>query len=79
MEWRLINSRFSGKCAVCGGEIEAGAQIYWKRREAVHVACMNGREPVEAAQDQPKLQGMPELREERARPLGNTRYVAPGA
>ena len=78
MEWRLINSRFSGKCAVCGGEIEAGAQIYWKRREAVHVACMNGHEPVEGAQDQPKVQGILEPREERARPLGNTRYVAPG-
>jgi hypothetical protein len=56
MEWRLINSRFRGKCAVCGGEIEARAQIYWKRREAVHVACMNGHEPVEGAQDQPKVQ-----------------------
>jgi cobaltochelatase CobS len=78
MEWRLINSRFRGKCAVCGGEFEAGAQVYWKHRAAVHLARMNGREPVEAAQDQPKLQGMPELREERARPLGNVRYVAPG-
>jgi hypothetical protein len=77
MEWRLINSRFRGKCAVCAGKFEAGAQVYWKRREAVHIACMNGHEPVEAAQDQPKLQGVPELPEERARPLGNVRYVAP--
>src|SRR5438094_5301666 len=78
MKWRLIRSRFRGKCAVCSGEIEAGAQIYWKRREAVHIACLNGRESVESAQDQPKLQGIPELREEKARPFGNVRYMAPG-
>src|SRR6266536_4930731 len=78
MEWRLINSRFSGKCAVCGGEFEAGAQIYWKRRKAVHIACINGRGPVDGAQNQPKVQGIPEPRAGRARPLGNTRYVAPG-
>jgi len=70
MEWRLINSRFCGKCTVCGGEFEAGAQIYWKRRKAVHIACMNGRGPAESAQDQPELQ------EERATPLGNVRYDA---
>ncbi len=51
MEWRLINSRFSGKCAVCGGEIEAGAQIYWKRRKAVHVACMTDPMAVDEPQD----------------------------
>src|SRR5439155_12562526 len=78
MEWRLINSRFRGKCAVCGDEIEAGAQIYWKRREAVHVACMNGQKPAEEPQNQPTAQDKPEPREERARPLGNVRYVAPG-
>ena len=53
MEWRLIHSRFHGKCAVCGGEIEAGAQIYWKHRQAVHVACMNGQRPAEGPQSQP--------------------------
>jgi len=51
MEWRLINSRFRGKCAVCAGEIEAGAQIYWKRREAVHVACMTDPMAVDEPQD----------------------------
>ena len=51
MQWRLINSRFRGKCAVCEGEIEAGAQIYWKRREAVHVACMTDPMAVDEPQD----------------------------
>ena len=78
MEWRLINSRFPGKCAVCGGEIEAGAEIYWKRRQAVHVACMNGQKPAEGPQNQPTAQDKPEPRGERARPLGNIRYVASG-
>src|SRR2546426_1255214 len=82
MEWQLINSRFRGKCAVCGGEIDAGAQIYWKRREAVHAACMNGQKPAEEPQNQPTAQDKPEPRpeprEERARPLGNIRYVASG-
>jgi cobaltochelatase CobS len=93
MEWRLIKSRFQGKCAVCGGEIPAGTKIYWKRRAAVHVACMNGNKPVdpparqsETPQDQPKLQEGPAPNEERdpseakerAKPVGNVRYVAPG-
>src|SRR5438094_9975688 len=82
MEWRLINSRFRGKCAVCGGEIEAGAEIYWQRRKAVHAACMNDQRPAEEPQSQPTLQDKPEPRpeprEERARLLGNVRYVAPG-
>src|SRR5436190_396901 len=82
MEWRLINSRFPGKCAVCGGEIEAGAQIYWQRRQAVHVACLNGQKPAEEPQNQPTAQDTPEARpeprEERAKPLAHVRYVAPG-
>src|SRR2546426_4190522 len=82
MEWQLINSRFRGKCAVCGGEIEAGAQIYWQRRQAVHVACMNGPKPAEEPQNQPiaqdKPEPRPEAREERAGPLAHVRYVAPG-
>lgn len=80
MEWRLINSRFPGKCAVCGCEIEAGAQIYWKRRQAVHVACMNGQRPAEGPQSHPaeRDQQVPEPKQEKVRPLGNVRYVAPG-
>src|SRR3989442_9928930 len=82
MEWRLISSRFPGKCAVCGGDIEAGAQIYWKRRQAVHVACLNGQKPAEEPQNQPTAQDKPEPRleprKEKVRPLGNVRYVAPG-
>jgi len=78
MEWRLIHSKFHGKCVVCGGEIEAGARIYWKRRQAVHVACMNGQRPSEGPQSQPTAQELPESREEKVRPLGNVRYVAPG-
>jgi len=78
MEWRLINSRFPGKRAVCGGEIEAGAKIYWKRRRAVHVACMNGQRPAEIPQSQPTAQELPEPKQEKVRPLGNVRYVAPG-
>ena len=78
MEWRRIHSRFHGKCAVCGGEIEAGAQIYWERHQAVHVACMNGQRPAEGPQSQPTAQELPESREEKVRPLGNVRYVAPG-
>jgi MoxR-like ATPase len=80
MEWRLINSRFPGKCAACGGEIEAGAQIYWKRRQVVHVACMNGRRPAEGPQSHPaeRDQELPEPKQEKVRPLGNVRYVAPG-
>src|SRR5690348_15703300 len=80
MEWRLISSLFQGKCAVCTGEIEAGAQIYWKRREAVHVACMSDPSPstAEEPQEQPKAQEAPEPTEEKPRPLGNIRYVPPG-
>lgn len=77
MEWRLINSRFHGKCAACGAEIEAGGQIYWKRRQAVHVACMNGQRLSEGPQSQPTAQELPESREEKVRPLGNVRYMAP--
>ena len=79
MQWRLINSRFRGKCAVCSGEIEAGAQIYWKRRQAVHVACMTD-DPSAAAgpQDQPPVQEARKSRkEERIRAFGNVRYVPP--
>jgi len=78
MEWRLINSRFPGRCVVCGGEIEAGAQVYWKRRQAAHVACMNGQRPAEGPQSQPTAQELPEPKQEKVRPLGNVRYVAPG-
>jgi MoxR-like ATPase len=78
MDWQLIHSRFHGKCAVCGAEIEAGAQVYWKHRQAVHVACMNGERPAEEPQSQPTAQELPESREEKVRPLGNVRYVAPG-
>jgi len=80
MEWRLINSRFRGKCAACGSEIEAGAQIYWKRRQAIHVACMNGQRPAEEPQGHPaeRDQQVPEPKQEKVRPLGNVRYVAPG-
>jgi len=78
MEWRLINSGFPGKCAACGGEIEAGAQIYWKRRRAVHVACMNRQRPAEGPQSRPTAQELPEPKQEKVRPLGNVRYVAPG-
>ena len=78
MDWQLIRSRFHGKCTVCGGEIEAGAQIYWKHRQAVHVACMNGQKPAEGPQSQPTAEELPESREEKVRPLGNVRYVAPG-
>jgi hypothetical protein len=78
MDWQLIHSRFCGKCTVCGGEIEAGAPIYWKHRQAVHVACMNGQRPAEGLQSQPTAQELPEFREEKVRPLGNVRYVSPG-
>src|SRR2546426_11509270 len=82
MEWQLINSRFRGKCAVCGGEIEAGAQIYWQRRQAVHVACINGQKPADEPQNQPTVQDKPEPRpeprEERTKTPGHGRDVAPG-
>src|SRR6266536_5251822 len=78
MEWRLINSRFRGKCAVCCGDIEAGARIYWKHRKAVHIACMSDPMAAEEPQDQPRVQETPEPREDRVRAFGNTRYVAPG-
>jgi MoxR-like ATPase len=78
MDWQLIHSRFHGKCSVCGGEIEAGAQIYWKHRQAVHVACMNGQRPAQGPQSQLTAQELPESSEEKVRPLGNVRYVAPG-
>jgi cobaltochelatase CobS len=77
MQWRLINSKFRGSCAVCSCEIEAGAQIYWKRRQAVHVACMTDPSAAEGPQDQPRVQEAREPREERVRPIGNVRYVAP--
>jgi hypothetical protein len=76
MEWKLINSRFPGKCVVCGGEIATGAQVYWKRRQAAHVACINGQGPIEDSHSQPEPRE--ESRQEKARPLGNIRYVAPG-
>src|SRR5712692_4934844 len=72
MNWEIINSRFPGKCTVCGGEIVTGAQVYWKRRQAAHVACINGQRPTEDSHSQA------EHKEEKARPLGNIRYVAPG-
>src|SRR5207247_2491312 len=78
MQWRLIKSRFCGKCAVCGGEIEPGAQIYWKRREAVHVACMSDPSAAEEPQDQAEVGQAPEPREEKVRPVGHIHYVAPG-
>jgi cobaltochelatase CobS len=81
MEWRLINSRFPGKCAVCGGEIEARAQIYWKRRQAVHVGCMNGQLNAESPNPEPQrseLDIQRERTEESGKPLGNVRYLAPG-
>jgi len=79
MDWQLIHSRFHGKCTVCGLEIAAGTQIYWKHRQAVHVACMNGQRPAEGTQTHPadRDQERPESREEKVRPLGNVRYVAP--
>jgi dynein-related subfamily AAA family protein len=72
MQWKLINSRFPGKCVVCGGEIATGAQVYWKRRQAAHVACINGQGSAEDSH-----RGL-EPREEKVRPLGNIRYAAPG-
>src|SRR5712692_4675934 len=72
MNWKLIDSRFLGKCVVCGGEIATGAQVYWKRRQTAHVACINGQRPTDDSPNQP------EPREEKVRPLGNIRYAAPG-
>jgi hypothetical protein len=78
MDWQLIHSRFHGKCSVCGVEIAVGTQIYWKHRQAVHVACMNGQKPAEGPQSQPTAQELPESGKEKVRPIGNVRYVAPG-
>ena len=65
MDWKLINSRFPGKCVVCGGEIATGAQVYWKRRQAAHVACIDSQGlSEESRQPEPA-----EPREEKARPL----------
>jgi hypothetical protein len=71
MEWKLINSKLTGQCVVCQGEIETGDRIYWKRRQAIHESCMNGQAPA------PEAAESAESKAEKVRPLGNIRYVAP--
>jgi hypothetical protein len=44
MRFKMMKSRFAGKCKGCGGGISAGADIgYAKSVGALHAACVQGR------------------------------------
>ncbi len=53
----IIQSKYAGRCALCGDEYEVGAQIWWTKGEkAVHQDChesevSNDASPIKPAQE----------------------------